>query len=36
MKGSDPMLAWAEAYWKLFEQTGAIGAYMIYRKMVLQ
>jgi len=26
----------AEAFWKIFEQTGSVAIYMIYRRMILQ
>jgi len=30
------MLASADMFWQLFEQTGSIAAYIMYKKMVLQ
>lgn len=30
------MMASADTFWRFFEETGSITAYMIYRKMTIQ
>lgn len=34
MKGRDRAMVKAEAFWRLFEQTGSVVAYIIYRTVV--